>query len=326
MKPVPPLTEAGLFLLHDPDWRRKVRLGGWLLLLPVFGWPIILGYRKDLIGHLFRGTEPPLPPWRGRVGHHLIEGIKAVAVIYAQLAPVFVAFGVMLASRGFRPDARSAWAALFFLMVPIVSTLAFPSAVAVAACPGDPQWISLGEAAGLLAAYTAITFVIPAGFLQVSRTGRYPAAFRWDRSLPFLFRHFKAYILAWYRSILMSLTGHFAVPFSPWGVVWCYLGIIYLFNQVLVDDLARAGKPPVESWFERMKGPGAIELAATKRSWLFRVVHPVGMGRPTWVVGIGPVTVPLPRLAETWLMIPSVEPISPAEGPQRALSSGLPPE
>jgi len=30
----------------------------------------------------------------------------------------------------------------------------------------------------------------------------------------------------------MSLLGHFCLPFSPWGVVWCYLGITYLFNEV----------------------------------------------------------------------------------------------
>ena len=176
-------------------------------------------------------------------------------------------------------------------MFPIFSTLAFRLAVAYWWFPGGPGLLHTGEAAALLTGYTVITFVIPAGFLQVSRTGEYLSAFRYDRSLPFLVRNFRAYVLAWYRSSVMSLCGHFAVPYSPWGVVWCYLGIIYSFNRVLFDDLRRRGDVREESWFARLDRERLMLEPIGRRT--FRVSVPGG--EPTAVIKIGPAFIPLPR-------------------------------
>src|SRR4051794_391692 len=71
----------GLFLLHDPDWRRKVFVGGLLLMIPVVGWFATLGYRKALIARLYQGNRLPLPDWHGQVWTHIREGLKAAGVI-----------------------------------------------------------------------------------------------------------------------------------------------------------------------------------------------------------------------------------------------------
>src|SRR5204863_6693750 len=86
-----------------------------------------------------------------------------------------------------------------------------------------------------------------AGFLQVSMTGRHRAAFAVWRTLPFVARHLRGYCGAWWRSGIMSLAGHLALPLSPWGVVWCYLGILALFNEVLVHGRLAPG----EGWLQR---------------------------------------------------------------------------
>lgn len=285
-----------LFLLHDPDWRSKVFFGGCLLMVPFIGWPAVLGYRKALIARLFEGTEPVLPPWRGHVRQHIWEGIKAIGVIFAQYSPLYLVFGWLLVSRGANPDPVWLVAPAFFLAFSIFSPLAFPLALVVAAWPGGSGLLMVWEAVALLTGYTAVTFVIPAGFLQVSRTGRYASAFRYWESLPFLVRNFRAYCGAWYRSMVMSLSGHFAVPFSPWGVVWCYLGIIYSFNQVLADELARTGSLAATSWLARLRGADAVVL---ERGGLVRVVvrpTPADPAVPDVVVRVGPIFVPLPHL------------------------------
>ena len=136
-----------------------------------------------------------------------------------------------------------------------------------------------------------MTFVIPAGFLQVSLTGRYASAFRYQESLPFLVRNFRAYVLAWYRSIVMSLCGHFAIPYSPWGIVWCYLGIIYCFNRVLADELARRGELSPDSWFLRLDRD---RIALESVGWrTFRTTIPAPVG--CTVAQLGPAFVPLPE-------------------------------
>lgn len=287
----PPGVAEGLFLLHDPDWRLKVFRGGLLLLIPFFGWFATLGYRKALIARLYSGVRPPLPEWRGEAWSHIVEGLKAGAVIFVQYLPLGLLLAALLITRGARFDPALLAAPLFFTLFPIFSTLAFPLAVVYWTSPWGATLLHLEEAAAFLAGYTAITFVIPAGFLQVSATGRYSAAFHYHKSLPFLVRNFRPYLFAWYRSGIMSLCGHFAVPYSPWGVVWCYLGIIYSFNRVLADELAQRGKLSPESWFTRLDRDWVALEPLGQRTYLAAVPG----AEPCVVVRIGPVFVPLPR-------------------------------
>src|SRR5580658_9037008 len=52
---------ACLFMAVDPSWRRKVWIAGLVLLIPVIGWPAILGFRKEAIFRLVHGNHPVLP-------------------------------------------------------------------------------------------------------------------------------------------------------------------------------------------------------------------------------------------------------------------------
>ncbi|QEL16252.1 DUF4013 domain-containing protein [Limnoglobus roseus] len=288
----PPGVAEGLFLLHDPDWRHKVFVGGLLLMIPVVGWFATLGYRKALISRLFQGDRYPLPEWRGEVWAHIWEGLKAGAVISVQYLPLCFALAALLASRDAPFGPRLLTASVFFALFPIFSTLAFPLAVVYWAWPVGVAYLHPLEAVALLAGYGAVTFVIPAGFLQVSRRGRYAAAFRYHESLPFLVRNFRAYVLAWYRSGAMSLCGHFAGPYAPWGVVWCYLGIIYSFNRVLADELARKGELSPKSWFARLDRDRLV-LKPVRR-FTFLVTVP-STGDVDAGVRVGPVFAPLPK-------------------------------
>src|SRR5512139_287495 len=134
---------ACLFVLADPEWRRKIFRGGLLLLVQPIGWPAILGYRAALARHLFGDAPVPLPPWRGQVFRHFLDGLKAMAVIFGHLLPLYVLLAAMATSRGFVPGRDTALVALFFVALPIFSTLSFPAACILLAHRG---WISAGEA------------------------------------------------------------------------------------------------------------------------------------------------------------------------------------
>ena len=65
---------AALALLLDPEWRRKLWLGGLVLCLPVIGWPAVLGYRAAFIRNLREPAPSALPPWRGQFWSHVVLG------------------------------------------------------------------------------------------------------------------------------------------------------------------------------------------------------------------------------------------------------------
>jgi len=296
----PPGVAEGLFLLHDLQWRRKVYLGGLLLMIPFVGWFATLGYRKALISRLYAGDRPPLPEWRGEVWTHIWEGMKATFVIFSQYLPLYAILIRILIARGAEPGPIVIIAGVIFALFPIFSPLAFPLAVVYWWFPGGAELLHIGEAIGLIGGYTLVTFIIPTGFIQVSLRGRYSAAFRYHNSIPFMFRNFRSYVMAWYRSMAMSMCGHFAIPFSPWGVLWCYLGIIYSFNKVLADDLASRGELSAESWFVRLEGAEAITLTPIGK-WTAKA------GDGTKVAIVGPVYIPLPNIVAKRIFRASVE-------------------
>jgi len=277
---------AGLYPLADPAWRSKIFRGGLVLMLPVVGWPAVLGYRSAVVRHLFGDLPGPLPPWEGRFGSYVVAGFRAMGVIFGQLSPLYGALAALVLARGFRPDATTVLVAAFFLLFPLFSTLSFPVACLLLACGRDRAWISPLETAGFLACFALVVFLIPAGFLQVSRTGYYRDAFRLGRTLAFLREHLRAYLQAWWYSGLMSLLGHLALPVAPWGVVWAYLAIIHLFNEIL----HHAGLMTTRGWLAAALADP--RFAPRSRAGLARIAD--ATGRPARVLDVGAFAVPLP--------------------------------
>lgn len=241
---------AATFVRADPEWRAKILRGGLLLLLPPLGWPVALGYRKRLIARLAEGAEPVLPSWSEGVGAFWVEGMRALGVIFAHYAPLLVLYALKVRAHGL-PDLPwpelAGFFAFFFLLTPFL----LPSLVIASSSWAGGAAFSTAEVVGVLAYFALATFLIPAGFLQVSRTGCYRSAFRLGASVRFVVRHFALYLEAWTFSSLIALAGHFCIPFSPWGVFWCYQSIVYAFNEVRMhtgdpEDRALVGG---SSWF-----------------------------------------------------------------------------
>ena len=86
----------------------------------------------------------------------------------------------------------------------------------------------------------------------------------------------------------MSLFGHFAIPLSPWGVAWCYLAIIFLFNEIL----RHRGEAPTGGWLDR----ALADERLTPRSGVGLARMTDGAGEPVRVLRLGLFSVPLPFL------------------------------
>jgi hypothetical protein len=239
--------QAGLLPLLDPAWRQRLWVSGLVLCIPLVGWPLVLGHRANFVRSLRDGSGPLLPTWRNRVREHLGHGLRAIAVIFGYLAPLYALFVGTAYARGYVPEPPVLAVAAAMLAFPIFATLSLPLACLHLATPAQPMLTTV-ECAAAIALYALVIFLVPAGFLVVSRTGRYRDAFALRWTLPFVRRRFADYCRAWWYSSWMSLSGHFALPVAPWGVAWCYLGIVALFNEVLWIDEGR----PARGWLPRI--------------------------------------------------------------------------
>ena len=281
---------AGLIVVLDPKWRRKIFVGGLVLMIPVIGWPAVLGYRSHCVQRLFRDTGELLPGWRAGFWRHVIDGWKAMGVIFGHLAPLYVALGVLVWERGWRPDSAWVWWMAFFVVFPGFSPLTLPIACVVFTL-SPVAYVGSFEAALLLAAFAFTIFIIPVGFLEVSRTGRYRSAFAFQRTWPFAWRHRRDYTAAWGHSLLQAAVGHGCFPLTPWGVVWCFLSIVALFNEILV----RTGDAPGIGWLQR----GLADERFVPPPNLGRFARMDGSGAAFTACNLGAFSLPLPALLTT---------------------------
>jgi hypothetical protein len=286
-------ASAGLFFATDPGWRAKVFVGGaWLALCPPVGWFVALGYRKALIDRLWSGASPVLPPWSARASWgYFADGVRAGGVIVAYLVPALVATW-LVAARGAAGHGREALA--FALAVVALPPVGLP--LAPLAFGARYPWFTFGAAEAALVAplYAAAVFAAPAGFLRVSRTGRFASALNVAAVARLLRRHRRAYVEAWALSLGLTGLGVIALPLAPWGVFWSYLGIVYGFNEILARSV---DAPPARdrSWFDR---PSAFEAAGRPGALAVERVRVVPAGgapaAEVWALRAGPLRAPLP--------------------------------
>jgi hypothetical protein len=235
---------AGLYPLHDPDWRAKLLHAGRLVWVPFVGWPMLLGYRRSLIGHIASGHPAAMPAWHGAHRTHLANGLKAMLVIQVYLAPVSLALIGLLHSRGYSPGPWAAGLAVLCVTFPLFASLAIP-VVVVLATTGfvGERYLAPGEALLFLIAFAGVVFLLPAAFMRVATTGRYRHAFDLHRTLPFVARHLSAYLAAWWYGTWMNGIALIAFVVAPWTLFWGYVASAVLFSQLALEDDANEALP-----------------------------------------------------------------------------------
>jgi hypothetical protein len=191
-----------------------------------------LGYRKEAVFRLVCGASPILPDWKEGLGFFTRGGLQAMGVIHAYLSPLYLWFLLRVVNEAFLTGVPWGAVLLFFLVIPIFSTLILPVGLVYARWILPELKISAWELYAMGLAFQLLVFFIPAGFLNVTHSRRMLSAFDVPQAVRLIARYPRRYLEAWVGSSLLSLLGHFCVPFSPWGVAWCYLGITYLFNEV----------------------------------------------------------------------------------------------
>jgi len=284
---MPPLDlPARLYLpcllqTRAPGWAALTRrLGWWLLLCPPAGWLMALGHRRDVARALrdpaadplaLRGA--PLTP-RGDL-HRLAHGLGALGVLAAYAAPALLCawqwgharpLAGLLSAGAWLDGGLWGFLGASLALPPLTLggvTAAWALSDSCALTPGG-----LAAVQGLLALAVGL---LPAAYLQVGARGRWRDALRPHRALASLAAHPRAYLRAWGEGLRLSAAALALGARAPWGVVWSYSAIVWLFNEAHLapaHPLSAARAAPTLS----------AHLAASPTPLLWRLGRPI----PDW--------------------------------------------
>ena len=198
-------ARAFRFVFDDPDWLKKMLIGGVMMLLGVviIGSLWVLGYWVRLIRRVAHGEERPLPEWED-LGGLLRDGLGAAAVygvyIVGLLLPLFVAIVAMVLVGGG------------------MAQLTKGSEEASEALGALASVGFLGFYAAFAIGMTALMVYLPAALARHALTGHFATGFELRENLDFIRRNALNYVLA----LLLYMLANFVAQF---GVLACCIGV-----------------------------------------------------------------------------------------------------
>jgi hypothetical protein len=211
---------AFTFTFEDPDWIKKIAIGGVFTLLAslIIGVFFILGYMVRIVRNVANGAPRPLPEWDD-LGGIFNDGLAPLGA--------YLAYGLGVA----------------VLLSPFFCMMAFAGPML-----GNNDG---GAAAGAVIAIGAVVFYgcvflmsfalwvwLPAAFLRVALAGRFGAAFEFGEILAFIKRHLVNYLL----TLAAMLVAGFLAQF---GIILCCIGVFatgFLANCILAFNLGELAR------------------------------------------------------------------------------------
>jgi hypothetical protein len=88
------------FVTQDPDWVKKMLIGGVIVLLGSILFPIafiLTGYQLAIVRRVYDGADVPLPEWDD-IGGYFVRGLLATVGLLIWTLPLLVIFGCVIAA------------------------------------------------------------------------------------------------------------------------------------------------------------------------------------------------------------------------------------
>lgn len=83
------IGQAITYVFKDPEWIKKIAIGGLLCLLPVIGWLIVAGYLARIIVAAYAARDTRLPEWDD-FGGDLVRGLQLTAAVLVWAVPMLL--------------------------------------------------------------------------------------------------------------------------------------------------------------------------------------------------------------------------------------------
>jgi Protein of unknown function (DUF4013) len=198
------LGRAFRFVVEDPDWIKKILIGGvfTLLAVVVIGAPFVMGYLVRLTRNVARGEPRPLPEWDD-LGGLFMDGLRALVVYLGHLVAALI---LPITLGG-------------LLIVVMTASSGGGSAGDVVGAVAAFAMVGVYAIGGLL--MLALMVYVPAALLRFALYDRVSAGFAPREVAGIIRRNIGPYLLA----VLLYLVANFA---SQVGVVLCCVGVFPL--------------------------------------------------------------------------------------------------
>lgn len=212
------------FLTEDPEWVKKVLIGGaFVLLAPLLvGIPFLLGYWARTVKRVAAGEARPLPEWED-FGGLFNEGLPLVAVYLAYTVGLFLAIGA------------------------VACVLALPfMAIGGAGAHGRGPEAMLAALGGLgMLAFYLLLFVaslalavyLPSALVRTAWRGRIADGFEWRRNIDLIRANLGNYLLSFVVYLVASFLAQFGVLLCCVGVFpasfWSFMVLAYALGETL---------------------------------------------------------------------------------------------
>lgn len=119
------------YIFEDEKWVTKVLIGGLVLMIPIIGQLVLIGYMLKTAQNVARGVERPLPEW-GEFGDILMRGLYGFIISLVYMLPYIIVYGIFACAMGGfsaamegNEDPSALIGGLACVMMPIMLLLAF---------------------------------------------------------------------------------------------------------------------------------------------------------------------------------------------------------
>jgi len=199
------LGQGFRFFFEDPDWLKKILIGGVFMLLSslIVGGIFVAGYGVHLLRRVVRGEPRPLPEWE-QLGLFFSDGLRAFGLYLLHL----VAVGILPAALG----------CLIGLMGGGLASLAHSSRGASDAAGGMIALLIMGLYAVTFFLMMILMIYFPAAFTRFAVIDRFAAGFEVAENIAFIRRNLGRYALALVLYLLASFVAQL-------GFIACCIGL-----------------------------------------------------------------------------------------------------
>ncbi len=110
------------YVFQDPNWIKKILIGGLLFFIPIIGWFIVGGYYLRVVRNVSLGTDSPLPEW-DQWGDDFVRGFKIFVTYLVYSIPLILLLCLMGIVASF-DDAAGGGAGLLFQCISFIYSIA----------------------------------------------------------------------------------------------------------------------------------------------------------------------------------------------------------